>query len=210
VIRVAIQPEPPDFNVKVRIPGKSFLRANPNPATWEEHWRKCLEDLHKSYGGICAYSAHWIPRCEGVATVDHFIPKSKKIVGPKKAYEWDNFRLASLRMNARKGDYEDVLDPFTIARDTFVLNFSTLVPEPGTKLSRNLAGKARSTIRRLKLYDNVCIETRIEWLQLYTKKELTLTGLKKRAPFLAYEIERQGLSPKSVRRIFRCPQKLSP
>jgi hypothetical protein len=110
-------------------------------------------------------------------------------------------------MNARKGDHEDVLDPFTIAQNTFILNLSTLSPEPGLNLSQKFIRKVKSTIRRLKLDDDVCAETRIEWLQLYSKKELTLTGLKKRAPFLAHEIERQGLSPKSLRRIFRRPQK---
>ena len=203
MIHVTLQPEPPDFDAKVRILGKAFIRAHPHPTDWKDHWRKCLGDLHKAYKGICAYSAHWISPCEGVASVDHFIPKSKN---PSKAYEWDNFRLASLRMNARKGAHEDVLDPFTIAKETFVLDFTTLQPKPGPKLSRKIVREAMATIRRLKIDDDVCIESRIGWLQLYSEKELTLSGLKKRAPFLAYEIERQGLSAESLRKIFRRPK----
>ena len=203
MIHVTLQPEPPDFDAKVRVPGKAFLKRYPDPTTWKECWRECLWDLYEAYGRICAYSAHWFSRCEGVSTVDHFIPKSKN---PSKAYEWDNFRLASLRMNARKGAHEDVLDPFTIAKETFVLDFTTLQPKPGPKLSRKIVREAMATIRRLKLDDDVCIESRIGWLQLYSEKELTLGGLKKRAPFLAYEIERQGLSVKSLRKIFRRPE----
>jgi len=206
VIPVAAQPEPPDFDAKVRTPGKAFLKRNPNPTTWKECWRNCLWDLYESYGRICAYSAHWFSRCEGIATVDHFIPKSKN---PSKAYEWDNFRLATLRMNSLKKDHQDVLDPFRIAKETFVLDFTTLIPEPGPKVSRSLAGKVRATMRRLKLDDNVCVEARMDWLRLYCDKNLTLEGLVKRAPSLAYEIKRQGLSVVSLRRIFRSPKNSS-
>lgn len=206
MIRVHLKPEPPDFDSKVRIPGKAFLKKNPNPTTWKEYWRECLWDLYDAYERICAYSAHWFSRCEGIATVDHFIPKSKN---PSKAYEWDNFRLASLRMNSLKKDHQDVLDPFKIAKETFVLDFTTLRPEPGPKVSRSLACKVSETVRRLKLDNNVCVETRMDWLRLYCDKELTLEGLVKRAPFLAYEIKRQDLSVKNLRKIFRFPKKIS-
>jgi len=210
VIPVAPQPEPADFDTKVRIPGQAFVKAHPHPTDWKDHWRKCLGDLTTAYKRICAYSAHWISPGEGVASVDHFIPKSKKGIGPKKAYEWDNFRLASLRMNARKGDHEDVLDPFKITNETFAIDFATLRPEPGPKVSQSLTRKVDATIRRLKLDDNVCVESRADWLRLYCDKDLTLQGLRKRAPFLAYEIRRQGLPPKKLRKIFRFPKGTSP
>jgi hypothetical protein len=112
-------------------------------------------------------------------------------------------------MNSRKGVHEDVLDPFTIAQETFVLDFTTFRPEPGPNLSQKLVRETNSTIRRLKLDDDICVGTRIEWLELFSEKELTLSGLKKRAPFLAYEIERQSLSAAGLRKIFRRPKNSS-
>lgn len=111
MISVQEQPEPPDFSKKVRDPGSAFIHQLSYPVKWKnrEYWRRSLHDLHTAYHGICAYSAHWIPCVTGAATVDHFIPKS---IAPQFAYEWKNYRLASSKMNSRKGDYQDVLDPF--------------------------------------------------------------------------------------------------
>ena len=44
-------------------------------------------------------------------TIDHFRPKSKY---PKLAFVWSNYRLAGQAINMRKGDSEDVVDPFTV------------------------------------------------------------------------------------------------
>jgi hypothetical protein len=98
VIPIKPQPEPDDFDQKVRQPGLAFLSKVPNPKTkeWRDYWVKSLPDLYKSYNKICAYSAQWISRPEGNPTVDHFLPKSAK---PELAYEWHNFRLACLTLN---------------------------------------------------------------------------------------------------------------
>ena len=56
--------------------------------------------------------------------VDHFYPKS---VRPDMAYEWSNFRLASLKLNCRKREFQDVLDPFTIEPGWFCLSFPSLL-----------------------------------------------------------------------------------
>jgi hypothetical protein len=110
MIRVQLQPEPPEFDQAVRQPGMAYLKRHPNPTSnqWKSHsyWRKIIPQLRKSYREICAYCCHWIPPDTGSNTVEHFHPKDKY---PKQAYEWDNYRLISGTLNGRKGTREDVL-----------------------------------------------------------------------------------------------------
>lgn len=205
VIPVEPKPEPPDFDQKVRIPGMQYLRDNPNPTSWDnkEYWRECLLELYSTYNRICAYSAHWIPRDTGLATVDHFIPKS---VNASMAYEWDNYRLSSHRMNSRKREYQDVLDPFEIKEQTFVIDFLTLEIKPIDSMNANMIYKADNTIKRLKLNDTLCVESRIDWLEPFTKEKYGFDFLEEKAPLLAYEIKRQKISRKKLKEIFRKPR----
>jgi uncharacterized protein (TIGR02646 family) len=193
VIPVEEQPEPNDFNEKVRVPGADFLRTNPKPDSWrsKEYWRRSLEDLHKAYNGICSYCAHWIPCDTGAATVDHFIPKSR---APQLAYEWSNFRLAASKMNSRKRDYQDVLDPFTLEANSFILEFPSLIIKPNPVLNNERKSKASKTIARLKLNTNESsVKARFHWLMCYCDGEITFEHLEKNAPFIATELIRQGL-----------------
>ena len=193
MIPIQQQLEPKNFDKKVRQKGKAFLQKSPSPRTWKNHeyWRESLQDLHKAYNGICAYSAHWIPEIEGSSTVDHFIPKS---VEPALAYEWENFRLSCLKMNARKRDFQDVLDPFKINYGWFVLNFPSLLIKPSLDLDESVRNKIKKTIKRLKLnHDDLCVQNRLRWILDYCKNEITYDFLRKNAPFIAYELERQEL-----------------
>ena len=194
MIPVQFQPEPDDFEDKVRKPGLAFLNKVPNPKSedWKnrDYWRKSLPDLYTSYNKICAYSAQWIPRPEGSPTVDHFLPKSAK---PELAYEWDNFRLASLRMNARKNDFQDVIDPCKLNLGDFILDFPVLSISASFNLSDSLKKQIMDTIDRLKLNDEICKQGRLEWLMPYCETVYPFEYLKKKAPFIAYELERQGL-----------------
>ncbi len=115
MIPVQPQPEPDDFEEKVRKKGLAFLQKVPNPKTEDfknrDYWCKSLLELYNSYHKICAYSAQWIPYDTGNPSVDYFIPKSEK---PELAYEWSNFRLTCSRMNSEKGTYLDVIESFFI------------------------------------------------------------------------------------------------
>jgi len=64
VIPVRLQPEPDDFEAKVRQKGLDFLNKFPHPKNWNnrDYWRHSLDDLYRVYGRTCAYSAQWIPR----------------------------------------------------------------------------------------------------------------------------------------------------
>jgi len=193
VIPVQQQPEPPGFESKVRSKGVAFLQTVPQPKAWNnrEYWRKSLQDLYRAYNGVCAYSAQWMPSTVASPTVDHFIPKSAK---PELAYEWDNFRLSCLKMNARKRDFQDILDPFQIEPGWFTLDFPSLLIKVNPALDEPIKSQVRSTIKRLKLNDDDdCVKHRQDWLMPYCKGEITFEFLKKTTPFITYELERQNL-----------------
>lgn len=193
MIPVQQQSEPTDFDSKVRLKGKAFLKKVPQPQAWSnrEYWRESLKDLHEAYNKVCAYSAQWIPWIEGSPTVDHFIPKSVK---PELAYEWNNFRLSCLKMNARKQDFQDVLDPFQIQLEWFILDFPSLLIKPNPALEESIKIQVKSTIKRLKLNDDDdCVKHRQDWLMRYCEKKFPFEFLKETAPFIAYELERQDL-----------------
>lgn len=192
MIPVRRQLEPADFSRRVREPGTAFLRRASHPTTWKnrEYWRHILPDLHGAYGGICAYSAHWIPLDTGTATVDHFIPRS---VRPDLAYEWTNYRLSSLLMNARKGYHQDVLDPFELQPDWFVLDFPSLQIKPNPALPASDARRVMDTIERLKLNDETCVGSRYRYVRDFCDGLIDFAYLRRDAPFIAYELQRQGL-----------------
>jgi len=193
LIAVTPQPEPSLFDKRVRQPGQRFLKLSPKPKSWtrRDYWRRSIKELHTAYRGICAYSAHWIPSDTGCSTVDHYVPKD---LAPELSYEWANYRLASLKLNGFKGNFLDVLDPFTLGKDWFVLGFPSLLVKPNPDLSDDKAQGVWATIRRLKLNeDEPCVNARLQWLLNYCDGHIDLVYLKRNAPFIAYELERQGL-----------------
>jgi len=194
MIPVIPKPEPSTFDQQVRQPGSAFLSkvARPTTKEWSNHryWGRSLQDLWTSYDGICAYCCCWIPRDTGIATVDHFLPKSED---PTLAYEWENFRLASLKMNSRKGTYTDVLDPFSVQSGWFHIRFPSLLISPNGALPSETITSIQQTIRRLRLNEEPLVKSRLAWIQPFCMKQTSFDFLKRRAPFLAYEIERQGL-----------------
>lgn len=187
---MALQPEPADFEVKVRTPGRAFLRHVPHPSTKQfnknNHWKECLPQLYTAYAGICAYSACWLPM---ESSVDHFVPKT---VDPNLAYEWSNYRLSSLRLNSYKGDHIDVLDPFHILHDWFALNFTNFLIEPNAGLVPQIEAEVRRTIEVLRLNsDDVLVNLRFKIVRDYAKERVNFDYLKTYYPFIAYELDRQ-------------------
>ncbi len=195
MIPLDMQREPEDFEESVRIPGLRFLSKTPVPngRQWKSHayWQRIIKDLYSAYSGICAYSCHWIPADTGFTTVEHFKSKSRY---PSLAYEWRNYRLVCGVLNGKKGDYEDVLDPFTISDGWFVIHFPSLLVRPGANLPTSVLDLVDSTISRLGLNDaGTCLQARRSWLRAYIQKALPLSYLEENAPFLAKELRRQGL-----------------
>ncbi|MDZ4752430.1 MAG: hypothetical protein SGI87_12500 [Flavobacteriales bacterium] len=193
MIVISQQPEPESFDDVVRKKGLKFLRDNEPPYNWTYHayWRDSLPDLCRAYRSICAYCCHWIPNEQGSASVDHFIPKS---ITPDLAYEWANFRLASSKMNAKKRDYTDVVDPFEIQADTFILLFPAMLVKPNPRFSGAEKKSLWDTIKRLDLNaDESLVKARLRWVLDYCDGHISFAYLQGKAPFIAAEIQRQGL-----------------
>jgi hypothetical protein len=193
VIHVEPRPEPEDFDRKVRQPG---LRALKKPGNLAPLWRECLAQLWEAYGGICAYLAVRIPSGVGARSVDHIVAKSRR---PDLAYEWSNFRLVCSLMNARKGVFEDVLDPFEVEDGWFTLELSSLEVLPSPELSPSLKARVESTIDRLKLNDAECVAARAEHYDAYLEHlrepeiGLPFGQLQRWSPFVAMELIRQRI-----------------
>lgn len=195
MIPVKEQPEPDNFDERVRVAGMEFLAQEPHPSSqqWKgkEYWRRVLPDLRKSYGGVCAYCANWIPYGTGSQSVDHFVPKSEQ---PSLAYEWTNFRYVSARFNSRKGT-RPILDPFQLEMNWFVIDFNTHYVHPNPSLLLEQQDLVNDTIRVLKLNeDDDLVEERYEWSMNYRCGEIPFDHLKRYYPFIAYEISRQGIN----------------
>jgi hypothetical protein len=194
LIPVAPKPEPASFNAKVRTPGQAFLAAVPAPTSKQfkkkQLWKAALPEMKTAYNSICAYSSCWMP---GNCSVDHFHPKSAR---PDLAYEWTNYRLAHDKINMNKGDSTDVLDPFTIQAGWFVLDVATLWVRPEPALQANVKTAVQKTIDVLKLNEDQWVQMRFAIFSSYLNRELALTYLQRTYPFIAAEIQRQGVQPK--------------
>jgi uncharacterized protein (TIGR02646 family) len=190
VIHVDEQPEPTDFDSQIRQPGLKAIADGKNPLP--DYWRRCLDDLMDRYDNICSYVCTYIPPVTGGRSVEHFAPKSKQ---PNLAYEWPNYRLICSVMNSRKNIFEDVIDSFDDIDDWFEIELTFMKVFPSKSLEDDQKVKVEDTIRRLKLNNQDCLEARNEYYQEYraTKDPLPFRLLKKWSPFVAREVERQGL-----------------
>jgi len=198
MIHVDAQPEPDSFDSEVRQKGVAWLKKKnialdqplPSKTEIETYWRSCLDDLHTSYKGNCAYLSIFFDQVTGGGSVDHFIAKSKRA---DLAYEWSNYRLACSRMNSRKRDFDDVLDPFEIKTGWFRLEPVTGRIYPNPTLTNDQQKAVQATIERLNLDDAGCREIRARHYQEYCEGEYTAEFLRKRSPFVWLEVQRQGL-----------------
>ena len=193
MIPIQLQPEPEDFFERVKKDGRKFLSENPQPTSKEwkgkEYWQRSLPNMRQAYRKICAYCCHWIPHSTGNHSIDHFIPKSQK---PNLAYDWANFRYVSARFNSRKGT-KTILDPFEILNESFIIDFKSFLIHPNSNLLPEEKKAARETIKRLKLNsDDDLVKERQTYFLDYQAGEISFEHLVKRAPFIAYEILRQG------------------
>jgi 5-methylcytosine-specific restriction endonuclease McrA len=193
VIRVEPRPEYPDFDAEVRKPGYAFLGQNPNPTSEQfrkkNYWSRALPELHAAYAGICAYTCAYLP---DNGSVDHFVPKASS---PARAYEWDNFRLCSGRVNSTKGNSAEVLDPFVIQDGWFTLDIPSCLIKPNPDLPHDVRAGVRGTVNALRLNsDDLYVQERCAILVALAEEHISLDFVRRRYPFLAKEVERQGLT----------------
>lgn len=204
LIPIERKPEPAGFEANVRRPGRAFLRANRTPSASDfkphQYWKWAANELYEAYRRTCAYSCMYIPTPAG--TIDHFAPKARR---PDLAYDWENFRLALHRMNLYKGDSTDVLDPFSIQPGWFVLDFPSCLVRPGAGLTPEQTRQVEASIAVLKLnIDDSLVQDRCDVMVMFAQGDVGLGFLQRRYPFLAAEVERQGIQ-KSARTIFKMP-----
>ncbi|CAM2068753.1 hypothetical protein SCOR_25515 [Sulfidibacter corallicola] len=197
MIPVLLQPEPDDFDRKVRQPGREWLAGQgislnavpPKAAELPPFWRRSNQQLWEAYSGVCAYLAIYFEWVTGASSTDHFVAKSRKAVD---AYEWANFRLSCLGPNRNKGRFDDVLDPMELQKDTFVLNLLGGTIRPNPALDETTRLRAGNTIDRLKLNSAEHNRMRAKHFSRYVRGRDEET-LKELSPFVWYEAKRQGL-----------------
>ncbi|MBX9764813.1 MAG: hypothetical protein K2Y24_17670 [Pseudomonadaceae bacterium] len=214
MIGVELTAEPQDFDAKVRQPGWRAIaelagepglpkrKGRPRQAVansreqipadkFPSYWTEALPELRAAYRHVCSYVCVYIEPVTGAASVDHMLPKS---LSWQEAYEWRNYRLACSLMNSRKNDYRDVLDPFEIDDDWFHIELVGYQVIPSADLDPAIKTRVQATIDRLKLNDRDCLTLRENYATDYFQGDISLGYLRRRAPFLAREIERQGMA----------------
>jgi hypothetical protein len=205
VIHVQKKRQPKGFKRLVSDPGKVFLAKKPSPSSRDykghDYWTRAADELYEAYGGICAFSCHFIAKDTGFRTVEHF---KSKVAYPQYAYSWNNYRLVCGLLNGRKGEHEDVLDPFIVKDGWFVLEFPETIIKASDNLSKRTWQKVDDTIKRLRLNtDESCVDSRQRWLDAYCRfapsdERNAFLYLKEHAPFLANELDRQGLRGNAI------------
>ncbi len=200
MIQVTLPQPPVNYETAVRAPGIAFLTGNPHPTRddWDNHsyWRAIHGYLHGELRGICAYCASYTPRRARAVSVDHssidhFVPKSHP--PHAQAYEWTNFRLARSRLNHRKANFRDVLDPCAISNGWFRLSFVTFSLSPDSTLSGSQQQQVRDTIVRLGLNtDDGYVTERARAVFRYADGKLPFAELTRLYPFVATEITAQN------------------
>ena len=191
MIEVVPKPEYAAFDADVRVPGTLFLKKNPSPSSRDfgkhNYWNRAKRELLRAYLR-CAYTSRRV-RGDSVS-VDHFLPKAKH---PWLAYEWDNYRLARPKLNRNKADSEAVMDPFHVRDGWFVLDCPSCLILPGDNLKGVTRQRVDSTIRVLKLNSPELADERCRWLVDLAKNLISFYYLRREYPFLASEVERQGI-----------------
>ena len=191
MIHVLQHPEPPEFAALVSAPGANWLALHPVRKTKEAmppHWRKGMPQLQKAYKGICAYFCCYVKPATGGSSTDHYAAKSKQ---RSDTYAWANYRFACTRMNSRKRDSADVMDPFLLADGWFELYFPTMRVRASAHLLPADLKKVRATTRRLNLNSPECRSEREEAWSNYIEGA-PAAQLVRYAPFIALEAVRQG------------------
>ena len=186
MIRFEPVSEPPVFHERVRVPGIAWLAAHPDANRPKDYWTPFKGELARGFGDLCAYSVVFEP----VGTVDHFTSWHED---RSKAYEWDNYRYCAGWVNASKGKTPAarLLDPFEVEDGWFEILLPSLQLRVSDAVPDAFRDRAEYVLNRLHLRDDERIlRQRREWYRMYQSGELSLYGLRKKAPLVAAAIAR--------------------
>lgn len=185
-----LQPEPADFDARCRQKGKVWLARHPKETRRSRRpkdlWSPFRPALADAFSNLCAYGAMYEPN----GTVDHFKPVD---ADESLAYEWANYRYVTGWINCSKSKRPRVLDSFQVRPGWFEVLLPSLqlvaVPQNIPARLRKLVDE---TLVSLHLRDDERIlRQRREWLRMYEDGEITLDGLRKKAPLIAAAVEKR-------------------
>lgn len=159
-------------------------------AHFPPYWTRAIDDLMAAYRRICSYSCFAIHPVTGAASVDHMVPVSHDW---QRVYEWSNYRLAAKDLNARKGDFVDVLDPFDVAAGWFRMDFVRFELHPGPGVDPGVGERIRDTIARLRLNTRKLRERRRLDYVRYREGRVDFPTLVEESPLVAREVVGAGL-----------------
>jgi hypothetical protein len=186
MIPVEPVPEPDDFDARVRKRGIAWLAENPPPKRPRDYWSPFRQALADAFAYRCGYTAMFDP----VGSVDHYLSVAKK---RELAYEWSNYRYCQEWLNKSKRNADQtVLDPYEIGEGWFEILLPSLILKVTDKVPRALRARAEYTLERLHLRDDERImRQRREWYRMYEEGELSLDGLRRKAPLIAAAVEKK-------------------
>lgn len=209
MIPVVEAPEPAEFDDTVRQPGllalqelreptKAARRPGPKRKHTPDLWTRALPWMRDAYKRTCAFLGLYIHRGSGRDTVDHFIPRNGPRGNLDLAYEWSNFRYASLDVNRLKGT-QPFVDPFTIQEGWFGLDLMTFEVFARAAIPTGEGAAWAHTVKVLN--EPTFCEARRWYHERYWGQKLDpydpdepmpLSTLLVMAPFVAAELRRQG------------------
>ena len=106
-------------------------------------------------------------------------------------------------MNGYKGD-KIVLDPFEIHDGDLILDFPSCLVKPRNDMSPAEKSKAKATIQILHLNDEDQADRRCEIIMEYISGNISRSFLESKYPFIAEELNRQGLYDR-IKEIIKLP-----
>jgi hypothetical protein len=186
LIRFDKPPKPERFHAEAEVPGACWLADHPDAKRPHDYWTAFKGELADGFRNLCAYSAMYEP----VGTVDHFVSWDED---RSLAYEWSNYRYAAAWINSSKQNIQahQILDPFEIGEGWFEIILPSLQLQVSGSIPDSLKERAKFVLKRLHLRDDErVIRQRREWYRMYQDGELTLDGLRAKAPLIAAAIDK--------------------
>ncbi|WP_218188860.1 hypothetical protein [Pseudomonas nunensis] len=183
--------EPDFFHEKCREKGREWLSQNPDKERPRDLWTAFKPLLAEGFANRCAFGAMWIPD----GTVDHFVSCHEDMT---LAYEWSNYRYMAGWLNSSKSKTPaaDLLDPFHVRDGWFEVLLPSLQLAVTDVVPAAFREIAKKTLASLPIRDDErLLKSRREWLKMYEDEELTLEGLRRKAPLIAAAIDKRAALP---------------
>ncbi|MEB2870844.1 hypothetical protein [Pseudomonas rhizosphaerae] len=174
-------PEPEGFDSRCRKRGTAWLAKNASPTRPADYWSEFRLDLAEGFKNRCGYGGMWISS----GTVDHFASCDER---RDLSYEWSNFRYLDGWINSSKKNKKssELLDPYIVEDGWFEIILPSLQLVLTDAIPPELRSLAEATLKNLPLaHDERLVRNRRAWLKEYEQGNLSLQGLKNKAPLIA-------------------------